>query len=96
MDYVSDYRFLLALHLKDISKRYGALYYDILKSQLSSDAQAAYTAGLNHIFEYMNKRHGLNSSDMLAIHETVIETLLTEFVMSTVEKVLGDKPELLH
>ncbi|SDD56100.1 hypothetical protein [Sporomusa acidovorans] len=95
MDMIDDYRYLLALHLQDISKRYGVLYYDVLRGKLPAEAQEVYSEGLAQVFEYMNLRHGLEMEDIMAVHETVMETVLAGFVGEALH-ITADQSQLLH
>lgn len=80
MDPIEDYKYLLALHLRDISKRYGLLYYDVLRGKMPAEVQEVYAEGLARVFEYMNLRHGMESEDTMAVHETIMEIVLAEFI----------------
>lgn len=95
-DMIEDYRYLFALHLQDISKRYGILYYDVLRGNIPDKVQAIYNEGLAKVFEYMKLCHGLETEDVMAVHETVIETALAEFIMRAVHNAAVDKPQALH
>jgi len=95
-DMIEDYRYLFALHLQDISKRYGVLYYDVLRGKMPDSVQEVYAEGLARVFEYMKLCHGLEMEDVMAVHETVIETALVEFVMLTLHSATVDKPQPLH
>lgn len=95
-DLIGDYRYLLALHLQDISKRYGLLYYDVLRGNMPPEVQKVYSEGLSRVFEYMNLRHGLEMSDIMAVHETVVETALTEFVVAALHNYTQSSPQWLH
>lgn len=95
-DMIEDYRYLFALHLQDISKRFGLLYYDVLKGNMPDKVQEEYDEGLARVFEYMKLCHGLDAEDVMAVHETVIETALVEFVLLTLHKATVDKPQALH
>ncbi|WP_425059157.1 hypothetical protein SCACP_38240 [Sporomusa carbonis] len=96
MDPMEDYKYLLALHLRDISKRYGLLYCDIISSKIPPEAQVAYKGGLARLFEYMSARHGLENADILAVHDTVLETVFTEFITEALVNSVLDNPKALH
>ncbi|MDF2570933.1 MAG: hypothetical protein K0R55_2537 [Sporomusa sp.] len=95
-DPIEDYRYLLALHLRDISKRYGVLYYDVLRGKIPDEAQEIYAEGLARVFDYMNIRHGLELADVMAVHDTVMEIALTEFVAVALQNSVVDNPKALH
>lgn len=95
-DPIEDYRYLLALHLQDISKRYGILYYDILRGKMPDEVQILYAEGLARVFEYMNIRYGLDMAEIMAVHETVLEIVLTEFVIVALNNSVLDNPQALH
>ncbi|HWR44824.1 hypothetical protein [Sporomusa sp.] len=95
-DPIEDYKYLLALHLRDISKRYGILYYDVLRGKMPEEVQGVYAEGLARVFDYMSIRHGLEMSDIMAVHETVMETALTEFVAVALHNSVVDNPQALH
>lgn len=95
-DMIDDYRYLFALHLQDISKRFGLLYYDVLKGNMPDKVQEEYDEGLAKVFEYMKLCHGLEAEDVMAVHETVIETALVEFVLHTLHKATVEKQQVLH
>ncbi len=96
MDPIEDYKYLLALHLRDISKRYGLLYYDVLRGKMPAEVQSVYAEGLSRVFEYMNLRHGLELSDVMAVHETIMEIVLTEFVVAALTSDDQDNSRTLH
>ena len=96
MDLIEDYKYLLAVHLRDISKRYGVLYYDVLRGKVPDEVQAVYAEGLARVFEYMTLRHGLELTDTMAIHETIIEIVLTEFIDKSLNMTTLDNTQLLH
>lgn len=96
MDPIEDYKYLLALHLRDISKRYGLLYYDVLRGKMPAEVQSVYAEGLSRVFEYMNLRHGLELSDVMAVHETIMEIVLTEFVAAALTSDDQDNSRTLH
>lgn len=95
-DLIEDYKYLFALHLQDISKRYGLLYYDVLRGKMPDEVQEEYATGLGRVFAYMNLRHGLENDEVMAVHETVVETVLVEFVIETLHNATLDKPRALH
>jgi hypothetical protein len=96
MDPIEDYKYLLALHLRDISKRYGLLYYDVLRGKMPTEVQNVYAEGLSRVFEYMNLRHGLEMNDVMAVHETIMEIVLTEFVAAALHSDDQDNSRTLH
>ena len=96
MDMIEDYKYLFALHLEDISKRYGLLYYDVLRGKMPAEVQEVYAEGLARVFEYMNLRHGLEMEDVVAVHETIIETVLSEFVIVALHNATADNSQMLH
>ena len=96
MDPIEDYKYLLALHLRDISKRYGLLYYDVLRGKMPAEVQNIYAEGLTRVFEYMNLKHGLEMNDVMAVHETIMEIVLTEFVASVLNSDDQDNSRILH
>lgn len=96
MDMIEDYKYLFALHLEDISKRYGLLYYDVLRGKMPAEVQEVYAEGLARVFEYMNLRHGLEMEEVMAVHETIIETVLVEFVIAALHNDTLDNPQVLH
>ncbi|WP_434131400.1 hypothetical protein KIAC18_002797 [Sporomusa sphaeroides] len=96
MDLIEDYKYLLAVHLRDISKRYGVLYYDVLRGKVPAEVQEVYAEGLARVFEYMTLRHGLDLTDTMAIHETIIEIVLTEFIDKSLNTTTLDNTQLLH
>lgn len=96
MDLFEDYKYLLALHLRDISKRYGVLYFDVLRGKVPAEVQEVYAEGLARVFEYMTLRHGLDLTDTMAIHETIIEIVLTEFIDKALSAPTIDNAQLLH
>lgn len=95
-DPIEDYRYLLALHLRDISKRYGVLYYDVLRGKMPDEAQEVYAEGLARVFDYMNIRHGLELADVMVVHETVMEIALAEFIAEALQNSVVDNPKALH
>ncbi|CQR72994.1 hypothetical protein SOV_47790 [Sporomusa ovata DSM 2662] len=95
-DMIEDYKYLFALHLEDISKRYGLLYYDVLRGKMPAEVQEVYAEGLARVFEYMNLRHGLEMEEVMAVHETIIETVLVEFVIAALHNATLDNPQVLH
>ncbi|TWH46055.1 hypothetical protein [Sporomusa sp. KB1] len=95
-DMIEDYKYLFALHLEDISKRYGLLYYDVLRGKMPAEVQEVYAEGLARVFEYMNLRHGLEMEEVMAVHETIIETVLVEFVIAALHNATVDNPQVLH
>lgn len=96
MDMIEDYKYLFALHLQDISKRYGLLYYDVLRGKIPTEVQQVYAEGLARVFEYMNLRHGLEMEEVMAVHETIIETVLVEFVIAALHNAAPDNAQMLH
>jgi len=96
MDMIEDYKYLFVLHLEDISKRYGLLYYDVLRGKMPAEVQEVYAEGLARVFEYMNLRHGLEMEEVMAVHETIIETVLVEFVIAALHNATVDNPQVLH
>ena len=96
LDMIEDYKYLFALHLQDISKRYGLLYYDVLRGKMPDEVQEVYAAGLAQVFEYMNLRHGLEMEEVMAVHETIIESVLAEFIIAALHNVVSDNPPLLQ
>ncbi|QDR82839.1 hypothetical protein [Sporomusa termitida] len=96
IDLIEDYKYLLALHLQDISKRYGILYYDVLRGKMPEEVQGVYAESLARVFEYMSVRHGLDMNDIMAVHETVMETALTEFIAVALHNPMLDNPQALH
>lgn len=95
-DMIEDYKYLFALHLQDISKRYGLLYYDVLRGKMPAEVQEVYAAGLSRVFQYMNLRHGLDMEEVMAVHETIMETVLVEFVIAALHSAAAEDPEMLH
>ena len=96
MDMIEDYKYLFVLHLEDISKRYGLLYYDVLRGKMPAEVQEVYAEGLARVFEYMNLRHGLEMEEVMAVHETIVETVLVEFVIAALHNATVDNPQVLH
>ena len=96
MDLIEEYKYLLAMHLRDISKRYGVLYYDVLRGKVPTEVQEVYAEGLARVFEYMTLRHGLDLTDTIAIHETIIEIVLAEFIDKALSATVTDNVQLLH
>lgn len=96
VDPIEDYKYLLALHLRDISKRYGLLYYDVLRGKMPTEVQEIYTEGLARVFEYMNLRHGLELEDAMAVHETIMEILFAEFIERALITNGSDNHQALH
>jgi|GEM_PF-1933883 len=95
-DPIEEYKYLLALHLRDINRRYGILYYDVLRGKMPEEARGLYAEGLVRVFDYMNSRHGLDIADVMAIHETVMEITLTDFVVGSLDNSTLDNPQVLH
>lgn len=96
MNLIEEYKYLFALHLRDVSKRYGVLYYDVLKGKMPAEAQNIYAEGLARVFQYMNLRHGLEVADIVAVHETIIETVLAEFIVNTLDTAAQHNSQMLH
>ncbi|WP_371374127.1 hypothetical protein [Sporomusa aerivorans] len=96
MDPIEDYKYLLALHMRDISKRFGLLYYDVLRGKMPAEVQSVYAEGLSRVFEYMNLRHGLEMTDVMAVHETIMEIVLAEFVAAALSNEDADSSHILH
>ncbi|WP_371364225.1 hypothetical protein SRRS_50320 [Sporomusa rhizae] len=96
MNPIEEYKYLFALHLRDVSKRYGVLYYDVLKGKIPAEAQSIYAEGLARMFQYMNLRHGLEVAEIVAVHETIIETVLAEFIVSTLDTSAPHNSQILH
>ena len=48
------------------------------------------------MFQYMNLRLGLEVAEIVAVHETIIETVLAEFIVSTLDTSAQHNSQMLH